>query len=179
MNIIDQQRIHRAVVAFEFFNGVILQRLDHVLHKAFRVHIDHFGIGLTRHDAVAYRMQQVRFTQAGTAIQEQWVISAPRIVCHLPRRSTSQLVRLTLNEVIEGVLGVDVGTIGQLRRRCRVVPAWAGRRSRAHHRGYRSAVDAGHHGLAEGLCQWLAAHLKTQQRRIRTAEIIQQAIDIV
>jgi hypothetical protein len=35
------------------------------------VHIDHFGVRLTRHNAVTHRVQQVGFTQTGAAIKEQ------------------------------------------------------------------------------------------------------------
>ena len=92
LDVIDQQRVDRTVVALKLFDGIVLQRFDHVLYEAFRVHVDHFGVGLARHDAVADRVQQVGFTQAGAAIQEQRVVGAARIVRHLASRRARQLV---------------------------------------------------------------------------------------
>ncbi len=68
LNIIDQQGVNGAVIAFKFFDGVVLQGFYHVLHETLGVHIDHFSIWLTRHNAVADGVQQVGFTQTGAAI---------------------------------------------------------------------------------------------------------------
>ncbi|MNH16116.1 hypothetical protein D3C79_757460 [compost metagenome] len=180
LDVIDQQRIDRTVITLKFFNGIVLQGFDHVLNKAFRVHIDHFGVGLAGHDAVAYRVQQVSFTQAGAAIQEQRVIGAARVIRHLAGRRARQLVGFTLNKVIKGMLWVNVGAVGKFRLRSRVVPTGAGRRHGARYRCAGCAcTHAGGNGLADDLGDRFAAHFKTQQGGIRTAEIIQQAIDIV
>ena len=80
LNVIDQQRINGTVVAFKLFDRIVLQGFYHVLNEAFGVHIHYFGIGLTRHNAVAHRMQQVRFTETRAAIQEQRVVSATGVI---------------------------------------------------------------------------------------------------
>ena len=71
LNVIDQQGVNGAVVTLKLFDGVVLQRFNHVLNETLRVHIDHFRIRLTRHNAVAHRVQQVSFTQTRPAIEEQ------------------------------------------------------------------------------------------------------------
>lgn len=70
LNIVDQQCVNGAVVAFKLFDGVILQGFYHVLHKALGVHIHDFRVGFARHNAVTHRVQQVSFTQTGAAIEE-------------------------------------------------------------------------------------------------------------
>ncbi len=123
LNVIDQQRINGTVVAFKLFDRVVLQGFNHVLNEALGVHIHDFGIRLTRHDAIANRVQQVRFTQTGAAIKEQRVIGAARVIRHLTGRRARQLVRFTFDEVIEGVFDVNVGAVCRLRRGRHVVPA--------------------------------------------------------
>ncbi len=71
LNVIDQQGVNGAVVTLKLFDGVVLQRFNHVLNETLGVHIDHFRVRLTRHNAVPHRVQQVSFTQTRPAIEEQ------------------------------------------------------------------------------------------------------------
>ena len=70
LDIVNQQRVNGTVVAFKLFDRIVLQGFNHVLHKTLGVHIHHFGIRLSRHNAVTDSVQQVGFTQARTAIKE-------------------------------------------------------------------------------------------------------------
>ena len=70
LNIVNQQSVNGTVVAFKLFDRVVLQGFDHVLHKTLGVHIHHFSVWLTRHNAVTDSVQQVGFTQTRTAIKE-------------------------------------------------------------------------------------------------------------
>ena len=56
LNVIDEQGVNGAVVAFKLFNRVVLQGFYHVLNKALGVHIDHLRVGLAGHDAITHRM---------------------------------------------------------------------------------------------------------------------------
>ncbi|MNQ78314.1 hypothetical protein D3C85_932220 [compost metagenome] len=44
LNVIDQQRIHRTVEAFELVDRVQLQGLDHVRHETLGMQVHHLGI---------------------------------------------------------------------------------------------------------------------------------------
>ncbi|MCY1173110.1 hypothetical protein D9M73_132610 [compost metagenome] len=44
LNVIDQQRIHRTVEAFEFVDRIQLQGLDHVRHETLGMQVHHLGV---------------------------------------------------------------------------------------------------------------------------------------
>ena len=182
LNVIDQQGVNGAVVTLKLFDGVVLQRFNHVLNETLGVHIDHFRVRLTRHNAVPHRVQQVSFTQTRPAIEEQGVVGAARVIRHLTRRRAGQLVRFTFDEVIKRVFHVNVRAVGRLRRRRDIIPARAHdrrRRARGLHlrrrNGRRSRAYRPFLQRAGGL----SAHLKTQLRGVRTAKIIEESIDII
>ncbi len=166
LDVIDQQRINGAVVAFKLFDRIVLQGFYHVLNEALGVHIHHFRIRLAGHNAVTHRVQQVRFTQTRAAIQEQRVVGASGVISNLTSRRARQLVRLTFNEVIERVLHVNVGAVGWLCRCRHVIPALT---SRCNARGWRRSGLSWRcdiHGFTNGLGDGPGAHFKTQLRDI-------------
>ena len=115
LNIIDQQGINGSVVAFKLFDGVVLQRFNHVLNKTLEVHIDHFGVRFARHNAVPTACSRW-FYQTRPAINPTGLYAPPGYPCNLTRRRTSQLVRFTFNKVVKRMFHVDVGAIGRFRR---------------------------------------------------------------
>ena len=102
LDIVNQQRIHRPVIAFELIDGVQLQCLDHVGHKPFRTQIGYLRARVATHNLIANGMHQVGFTQAHTAIEKQRVVGTTGVFCHLHGGSPGQLVRFTLDKGIEG-----------------------------------------------------------------------------
>ena len=162
LNVIDQQRINGTVVAFKLFDRIVLQGFYHVLNEAFGVHIHHFGIGLTRHNAVAHRMQQVRFTETRAAIQKQRVVSATGVIGYLASRRARQLVRLTFNEVIERVFHVNVRAVGRLSGGRNVIPTLTSRCNARRWRGRRLCRGCHIDNFTNGLGDRLCAHFKTQ-----------------
>ncbi|CSC15440.1 Uncharacterised protein [Vibrio cholerae] len=86
LNIVDQQGIYTAIVAFEFFNRVVLQGFYHVLHETLRVHVHHFSVRVVINNRVTHRMQQVRFTQTSAAIQKEGVIRRTWVIRDLASR---------------------------------------------------------------------------------------------
>ena len=162
LDVIDKQCVNRTVVAFKLFDRIVLQGFYHVLNEALGVHIHHFRIWLTRHNAVAYRMQKVRFTQTRAAIKEQRVVSTTGVICNLACRRARQLVRFTFNEVIERVFNIDVRTVGLLCRSRHVVPARTGRRKGARCRSGGCLSRYCHiyrftHGLRDRFCSHFKA----------------------
>ena len=57
-------------------------------------------------------MQQVGFTQAGAAIEQQRVIGAAGLLGYLQRRGVPQFIRFTANEVVEAITLVQPGLPG-------------------------------------------------------------------
>ena len=111
LDVIDEQGIDATVITLELFNGVILQRLHHVLHEPFGVHVDDFGVFLAILDGIANGVQQVGLAKASATIKEQRVVGTTRIVGHLTGGRTGQLVGLTLDEILEGIVHVGVALV--------------------------------------------------------------------
>src|SRR5690606_32825198 len=73
---------------------------------------------------ITYRMQESIRAQTHATIEEQRVVTVPRVVGHLPGRSAGQLVGSAFDEILEGEAAIEVagmldqGTalIGALRR---------------------------------------------------------------
>jgi hypothetical protein len=57
---------------------------------------------------VAGGVHQVRLAQAGAAVQQQRVVVAARVQRDLQRRRAAELVAAALDEVVEGVVLVEV-----------------------------------------------------------------------
>ena len=132
LDIVDQQRVHRAVEALEFVDGVELQRFDHVRDETLRMQVHHLGVRILLQQMVTHSMHKVGFTQTHTAIKEQWVVAMLRVVRNLPGSRAGELVRLTFDESVKGKGPVQV--TGVLERTFNLhgalfSPATTGRRS--------------------------------------------------
>ncbi|MND98340.1 hypothetical protein D3C80_906880 [compost metagenome] len=75
--------------------------------------VDHLGIRVLLQQVVAHRMHQVGLAEADAAIQEQRVVAVLGVVGHLPGGGARQLVRLALDEVLEGEGAVQVAGVFQ------------------------------------------------------------------
>ena len=169
LDVIDEQGIDAAVVTLELFNGVVLQRFHHVLNKPLGVHIDDFGIFFTLLDGIANGVQQVGFTQAGAAIEEQRVVSTTRIVRYLTGSRTRQLVGLTLDEILEGIVHVGVALVVRLGLGFSL--AFPALLQVIHRRGtlYRRSGDSNRMGTI--------AYIKTQGGAVDPAEFVDDAVN--
>ena len=58
-------------------------------------------------DPVGHRVHEVRFAEPDAAIDEQRVISLPRIAGHLDRGCLGELVALPFDETVKCEAGVD------------------------------------------------------------------------
>ena len=169
LDVIDEQGIDAAVVTLELFNGVVLQRFHHVLNKPLGVHIDDFGIFFTLLDGIANGVQQVGFTQASAAIEEQRVVSTTRIVRYLTGSRTRQLVGLTLDEILEGIVHVGVALVVRLGLGFSL--AFPALLQVIHRRGtlYRRSGDSKRMGTI--------AYIKTQGGAVDPAEFVDDAVN--
>ena len=120
LDVVDQQRIERAIVPLELVDHVVLQRLDHVGDEALGMEIDDAGVAVVREDLIADGMHQVGLAESDAAIDEHRVVGLARLLGDLQRRGPRQLVGLALNEVVEGEVAVEVvGELGRCGRRTR------------------------------------------------------------
>ena len=103
LNVVDHQRIERAIRRLEIVDGVVLQGLHHVAHEAARcarrqrARRQLRSLSLLRH-----RVHQVRLAQTDAAVDEQRVIGLAGIAGDLNRGRLGELVALALDEAVEG-----------------------------------------------------------------------------
>ena len=122
LNIVNQQRIDRTVITLEVVDGVHLQRLDHIGDETLGMQIHDSGSRILLQQMVTNRVHQVGLAQANAPIKEQRVIAMLGIVRNLPGSGAGKLVRLALDEVLEGKTAVEqTGVLDQGRRRLRLI----------------------------------------------------------
>ncbi|MDT4828975.1 hypothetical protein FQZ97_623820 [compost metagenome] len=108
--------------------------------------VDHLGIRILLQQVVTHSMHQVSLAQANAAVQEQRVVAVLRVIRYLPGRSAGQLVRLALDEILEGESTVQVA--GVLERTFNLHGTLGPDRRRGHDRSQRIEIVASFfHGL--------------------------------
>ena len=101
LDVVDQQRIERAIRGLEIVDRVVLKRLHHVADEALRVHVRDARALVAAADHVADGVHQVRLAQTDAAVDEQRVVGAPGILGDLHGRGARELIALALDEVRE------------------------------------------------------------------------------
>ena len=115
LDVVDHQRIDRAVRLLELVDGVVLQGTHHVTDESLAVHVGDPRARARCPDPVGNRMHEMGLAEADPAIEEQRVVGATRILGDLQCRRPRHLVALAFDEILEGELRVDPRT-DRLRR---------------------------------------------------------------
>src|SRR5690606_757909 len=102
LDVVDQQCIQRTIRSLEIGNRVVLQALDHVADKAFRVYVTHACARISRKHHIADCLHQVGLSQPDAPVDEQRVVGLAGVLAHLVRRGPRKLVTLALDECREG-----------------------------------------------------------------------------
>ena len=89
------------------FMRVVLQRAHHVADEALGMHVGDARLRIAFLDEVRDRVHEVGLAQADAAVEEQRVVGAPGIFCHLERGGLGELVALALDEGGEGEVGIE------------------------------------------------------------------------
>src|SRR6185437_4951000 len=164
LDVIDEQRIQRAVRGLELVHGVVLQRTHHVSHEALRVHVSDTRLAVTLFDEVSDSVHEVRLAETYAAVEEQRVVGTTRILGHLQRSCLGELVALAFDEGAEGEIRIDARADDQAFRPTRALRRPCGP-------GRSSGHDGGTHGRAA------RADLHGDDRRIAGALVAQQLSD--
>jgi len=101
LDVVDQQRVERAIRGLEVVDRVVLQGAHHVAHEALGVHVGNPRVLVLRADVVADGVHQVRLAEADTAVDEQRVVGPSRVRGDLHRCGAGELVALALDEIGE------------------------------------------------------------------------------
>jgi hypothetical protein len=107
LDVVDQQRIERAVRLLEFRDRVVLQGPHHVADESFAVDVGDPSVGTSQTEHVANGVHEVRLAKADATIDEQRVIGAAGIFRDLDGGGAGELVALALDERVEGEFRVD------------------------------------------------------------------------
>ena len=107
LDIVDHQRIERAIRGLEIVDGVVLQGLHHVADEALAVHVGEPRIGIALLESVRHGMHQVRLAETDAAVDEQRVVGLAGVAGHLDGGGLGELVALALDEAVEGEIRID------------------------------------------------------------------------
>ena len=107
LDVVDQQRIERAIRGLEIVDRVVLERFHHVADETLGVHVGDARALVAAADHVADGMHQVRLAQAHAAVDEQRVVGTPGILGDLHRRRARELIALALDEVREREVRIE------------------------------------------------------------------------
>ena len=108
LDVVDQQRPLRAIVALEVIDGVLLQRPHHVRDKAFGVQIGDPGAGFLREDRRAYGVHEMGLAKADAAGDEQRVVALTGVCGDLQRGGPRELVGFSLDEGVKGLRAIEI-----------------------------------------------------------------------
>ena len=78
MNVVNQQRVDRAVVVLEAFLSTVADRRDHVVQPLFGAQVSDVGVRVVLLNAIAHGMHQMRLAQARLPVDEQRVVGHAR-----------------------------------------------------------------------------------------------------
>jgi hypothetical protein len=116
LDVVDQQRVDLLELALEAVHRLILQRLHHRAEELLGAQVHHPRGRIGRAHRHCRRQHQVGLAQAGAAVQQQRVVGAVAGLLHrLQRGGAAELVAAALDEVVEGVMVVEVA-LERLRR---------------------------------------------------------------
>jgi hypothetical protein len=110
LDVVDQERVERPVRRLELVHFVVLERDHHVADEALRMDVGNARLRIARLDRMSHGLHEVSLAETDTAVDEQGVISPPRVFRDLDRGGLRELVALSFDEAIEGEVGVEANT---------------------------------------------------------------------
>jgi hypothetical protein len=107
--IIDDEHVHQLVELCEVSNGVVLHRFDELLGELLGRNVEDGLVWMVFLDLDADGMHKVRFTEAHPAVDEQRIEGrAAGLLRYGISCTACQSVAVPFDEVVEGVVGVEV-----------------------------------------------------------------------
>ena len=107
LNIVNQKQVGAAVFVAEFKVFTVAHGFDEFVGKLVALDVDNAVIRMLLLDAVGDGIEQVRFPEAGLAVDEKRVIGVRALLRHGLRRGKGVLIRRADHEGIEGILGIE------------------------------------------------------------------------
>ncbi len=86
----------------------MLQSANHVTNKPLGVHIGNLDLGIIGEHHASNCMHQMRFAQADTTIDKQWVVGFAWIQANLCGGRPRELITFTLDKILEHILGIQL-----------------------------------------------------------------------
>ena len=118
LDVVDQEKVERAVIALEVVERLVLVSAHHVRDIRFGMDVADFRGGVALQDVVAERLDEMRLAQTDTAIDEERVVGRG-VLGHLQPGCPGELVRLARDERREGEAGIETRLLMPSRQRRR------------------------------------------------------------
>ena len=94
---------HVAVFAAEFLARAVLDGLDHLHGEIVAFDVGDLLAGVVVEHVLPDGAQQVRFPEAGVAVDEQGIVGSSRIFCHAHCRGVGKFIGIADDEAVEGI----------------------------------------------------------------------------
>ena len=114
LDIVHQKEIHAAVAVMEILGRAVFDGPHELVGKVVALDVGDAFLRLTLVDGVADGQQQVRFPEAGIAVDEKGIVGLARILRHGDGGGVGEAVGVADDEVVKGVarhLGQGVGAV--------------------------------------------------------------------
>ena len=102
LDIVNHQNVGRSVLLLELGRGVVGDSIDKLVNEGLALLVDDLDIGISLLHMVHNRIEKMGFTKTGVTVEEEG-IAVGNIVRYGVANRLCKLVRLTLDEVVEGV----------------------------------------------------------------------------
>ena len=112
LDIVDQKNVCRAVLLLETIDLLRADRVHEVVRELLRSDEDDLLVREVLSDVVADSLKKVGLTEPGSSPEEQRVVLETGLLGNCKSRVPSKAVRLTDDEEVEGVLGIELGQRG-------------------------------------------------------------------
>src|SRR6185312_5314649 len=120
LDVVDQQKVERPVIALEIVERLVLVGANDIGHVGLGMDVADLRGRIVGEDLVADRLDKMRLAEPDAAVDEQRVVRG-RIVGDLHARGACQLVGLARDESRERERGIDAGLLAAAgRRRARI-----------------------------------------------------------
>ena len=113
--IVDENDVHFPEPVTEVVHLLVAYGVDEFVRKGFRRDVAYaIGVdGAVSHEEVAYRIEQMGLAESDAAVYEQRVVCLAGVGRHGETRSIGKLIARAHNEVLEGILRIEL-TEGRL-----------------------------------------------------------------
>ena len=107
LDVVEKQRVDRAVAIAERLHLVVADGRDQFGHERVRRHVDDFPAGTDVSELLSDGLDQMRLAQTCAAVDEQWIERTAQILSDRQRRRVGELIRAPDHEGAEPIPRIE------------------------------------------------------------------------